>query len=67
MSDTTKKTAIMTLTDLVSTFAHYGRKDDEELSSDDVRDLLASGELTITEIADVFEKTLRANGSEVTR
>ena len=62
-----RATAGATLTDLVSEFAYYDRKEDEDLSSDDVRALLASGELTIADIAEVFETTLRAQGYEVRR
>lgn len=66
-STTKRETAIAALTDLVSDFAYYDRKEDEELSSDDVRELLASGEITITNIAEVFERVLRENGYEVRR
>jgi hypothetical protein len=46
------------VTDLVSSLLYYDRKEDEELTRDDVEVLLESGRITIKEIVEMFEKTL---------
>lgn len=59
---TKKELALGSIDDLVADFAYYDRKDDDELSVDDMVDLIKSGELTQKEIiarfADAVEKWL---------
>jgi Mg2+/Co2+ transporter CorB len=50
--------------DLVSDFTYYNRKECEQLSADDLENAILSGEVTIKEIADEFEKQLREEFSE---
>jgi hypothetical protein len=65
MNSTKKQIAIAALRDCASGFAYYDRKEDEELSREDVRALFASGELTQADILAAFVAELRDNGIEV--
>ena len=45
--------------DLVGELLYYGRKEDESLKRGDIEESIASGEITIDEIVNTFEKELR--------
>jgi hypothetical protein len=47
-----------TITDLVSDLLYYDRKEDEELSADDIEDLLHNGGITIDEMVEKFRECL---------
>ncbi len=47
--------------DCVSDLCYYNRKNDEELSISDVKQLLESGAVTMEEIFERFKKTLKEN------
>lgn len=47
-----------TVTDLVSDFMYYGRKDDEELPRGAIEDAIEQGEITIDEIVEAFRDKL---------
>lgn len=44
--------------DLVSDFTYYNRKNDEELSSEDLQKAVKDGEITIDEMVEEFRKEL---------
>jgi hypothetical protein len=50
---------INTVKDLCSNFLYYDRKEDEELSAEDLQNAINSGEITIEEIVAEFETNLR--------
>lgn len=50
--------ALAALDDLVSDFLYYGRKEDEDLSREDLARLFAGGDLTIDECAERFRDGL---------
>lgn len=56
----TKRRALIehTISDMVSDFLYYDRKDDEELSGDDIEDALNAGEITIEQMVECFRKEL---------
>jgi hypothetical protein len=45
--------------DLVNNLLYYDRKEDEELTKDDVENLLESGKITIEEVTDHFKLCLK--------
>ena len=47
--------------DLVSEFVYYGRKEDEELSADQLREAIDQGVITVDEIVDHFRSRLEAS------
>lgn len=47
-----------TVSDLVGKFLYYDRKDDEELSVEDIEEALAAGEITTADIVKHFEAEL---------
>jgi len=49
-----RKTIINTVTDLVSDFLYYDRKEDEELSRGDIEAAIRQGDITLDEIVQVF-------------
>lgn len=44
--------------DAVADLLYYNRRNDEDLSIDDITDLLGTGEVTIKELVNVFETEL---------
>ncbi len=53
-----KKTILDTISDLCSSFLYYDRKDDEELTMEQLNEAVKSGEITIDEMVDEFRKHL---------
>ena len=53
-----KETALANIKDLVASFSHYDRGDDDELSKDDLEVLIKSDELTRDEILEAFTQEL---------
>ena len=53
-----------TVDDLVTDFVYYDRKEDEDLSMDDLNKSVESGETTVREIVDRFESALRNTYTE---
>ena len=53
-----RQTIIDTVTDLVSDFLYYDRKDDKELPRGSIREAVEAGEITEAEIVAHFAKTL---------
>jgi hypothetical protein len=47
-----------TITDLVSDFAHYDRKEDEQLDTVQLHEAVKSGVITIDEMVEKFRKEL---------
>ncbi len=59
MTTTTRRQTILsTVTDLVSDFLYYDRKDDKELPRGSIREAVEAGEITEAEIVAHFAKTL---------
>lgn len=56
-----KKTIEGTITDLVTDFLHYDRKEDEDLPMGAIEEAVRSGEITIDEMVEVFRKGLVEN------
>ena len=46
---------------LVGELLYYGRKEDEDLSRDEIQAAIAAGEITAGEIVATFERVLRAS------
>ncbi len=53
-----KQTILDTVKDLCSDFLYYGRKEDEELSEEQLKKALKDGVVTIDEIVAQFKETL---------
>ena len=49
---------LMSVKDLVANLLYYDRKEDEELSVDDIADAILEKEITVDEIIDEFRKEL---------
>jgi len=49
------------VSDLVSDFLYYDRKEDEELPVDKIEELVKDGVITVDEIIDKFTKELKTN------
>lgn len=54
-----KEIIINTVKDLSANFLYYDRKEDDELSAEDLENAINSGEITIEEIVAEFESNLR--------
>lgn len=54
----TKELILATVDDLVADFLYYGRKNDEELSVEQLGSALDSGDVTIVELVDRFRTAL---------
>lgn len=54
----TKEQILGTVEDLVGSFLHYDRKEDEDLPRGAVEDAIAAGEVTVDEIAAKFRSAL---------
>jgi dTDP-4-amino-4,6-dideoxygalactose transaminase len=55
-----KKLILNTIKDLCSNFLYYDRKEDEELSIEDLNNAVKSGVITVDEMVDEFRKNLEA-------
>jgi hypothetical protein len=53
-----KQKILDTITDLCSNFLYYDRKDDDELSSEDLEDAVENGTITIDEMVEEFRRQL---------
>jgi len=53
-----KEIILKTNADLASDFLYYDRKEDEELSANQLKEAVKSGEITIDEMAAEFRKHL---------
>lgn len=53
-----KELALGTIDDMVADYAHYDRRNDDELSKANLNHLIESGELTKKEIIDRFTKAV---------
>ena len=60
MKQTRRKTILATVSDLVSDFLYYDRKEDDDLSRGDIEAAIKAGEITAAEIIEKFAKSLRA-------
>lgn len=54
-----KDLIIANIEDLVSNFLYYDRKEDEDLSVEQLNSAIKSGEITLDEIADIFKSELQ--------
>ena len=52
------------LTDLVSNFLYYDRKEDEELTIEDVENLIDTESISKQELINLFDELLTNNGLE---
>lgn len=53
-----KETIINTIKDLCADFLYYDRKEDEDLSADDLEEAVKNGTVTIDEMVETFRKQL---------
>jgi len=53
-----KEIILNTIEDLCSNFLYYDRKEDEDLTMQQLNDAVASGEITINEMVNAFRKHL---------
>lgn len=53
-----KQIILNTISDLCSNFLYYDRKEDEELSMDQLNEAVKSGEITVDEMVNAFRKHL---------
>lgn len=53
-----RESIINTVTDLVSDFLYYDRKEDEELGRGAIETAIRRGDITVDEIAEVFRRRL---------
>lgn len=53
-----KQTILNTISDLCSNFLYYDRKEDEELSMEQLNEAVKSGEITVDEMVAEFRKHL---------
>jgi uncharacterized protein YuzB (UPF0349 family) len=58
MSKSKAEILAVTVRDLVAKLVYYDRKEDEELSRDDVDDLIESGTVTVCDIVETFRDEL---------
>ena len=54
-----KQEILNTISDLVKDFLYYDRKEDEDLSVEDLEKAFNNGEITVDECIDHFGKTLK--------
>lgn len=54
-----------TITDMVTDFLYYDRKEDEELPREAIEESIAAGEISVKEIVELFERHLKAGLGEV--
>lgn len=55
-----KEQILKTIKDLCSCFLHYDRKEDEDLSVEQLNDAVKNGDITIDEMVAVFRETLES-------
>lgn len=55
---TSRQKILDTVSDLGSNFWFYDRKEDEDLSTDDIEEALESGEITLDEIVEAFREAI---------
>ena len=55
------KLVLDSVTDLVSDFLYYHRKEDEELPVGEIERMIRLGKITVEEIVSAFETELREN------
>ncbi len=60
--DRLRKFVLATARDAAANFAYYGRKEDEELSREDLEEAFASGAATIADVVAAFRKELEDAG-----
>ena len=53
-----KEMILLTIDDLCSDFTYYDRKEDEQLSKEQLNESVKSGEITIDEMVERFRKNL---------
>lgn len=53
-----KQTILNTIKDLCLDFLYYDRKEDEDLTEDDLHDAVKSGKITVDEMVAEFRKNL---------
>lgn len=54
-----KNLILATVTDLVSEFLYYGRREDEDLPRGEIEDALSKGEISEKEIINKFSEELK--------
>lgn len=54
-----RDTVLLAIDDLVTSFTHYDRKDDEELPQGEIEAAVEAGEVTIEEMVAKFAKSLK--------
>jgi hypothetical protein len=58
MAENKRQTILNTVQDLVSDFVYYDRKEDEDLSTDQMNEAIETGVITVDEIVAEFRKHL---------
>jgi hypothetical protein len=58
---TQKEYILATVKDLCADFLYYDRKEDEDLSDEDIEDAVKNGIITIDEIVETFREVLVKN------
>lgn len=53
-----KETILNTVKDLCANFLYYDRKEDEDLSADDLEEAVKNGTVTIDEMVETFRQQL---------
>lgn len=56
-----KQTIINTISDLCADFLNYDRKNDDDLSREDLKEAVINGDITIDEMVVEFRKHLEEN------
>lgn len=56
-----KELILGTIKDIVSQFLYYDRKEDTELSIEDLKQAIKNNDISIDEIVDTFKKELNKN------
>ncbi len=56
-----KQIILNTISDLVSDFVYYDRKEDEDLTYNQLSDAVKTGEITVDEMVEEFRKNLENN------
>jgi len=54
-----KQTILNTIEDLVSNFVYYDRKEDEDLSQEDLEQAVKTGVITVDEIIEKFAEKIK--------
>lgn len=64
MKNTKREIILATVSDMVADFVYYDRKEDIDLSMDDLNQAIKTGEITVDEICDRFKELLKENYTE---